>query len=186
MIFLSAGHNYKKPNPDPGAMATHNGITYKEADLTIELRDLIAMELDKLGAKYILDRDDESLADYLKRIKPGDASVLCELHFNSAAKLATGVETIVKTAPTVDEMKLAAELNQAIVIETGLFNRGVKTEAQSHRGRLAVLHTAAGISVLPEICFINNPMDIGKYQSAKKLIAWRFAAVLSKYDKLYV
>ena len=65
MIFISAGHNPKGIKIDPGAV----GNGFKEADIAVEFRNLVARELSKLGAKFITDKDDERLADYLKRIQ---------------------------------------------------------------------------------------------------------------------
>lgn len=184
MIFISAGHHFNPQGADPGAMATHDGKLYKEAELTRELRDLVTTELTRLGAPFITDRDYETLQQYIARIKPGSGSVLCELHFNAApAATATGVEVIVKKEPELEERGLGIELCSAIVSEMRIFNRGVKTEDKSHRGRLAILHTAAGISILPEICFITNPRDMMSYETAKHAIAIHIAALLVKYDK---
>lgn len=93
MIYLSAGHNKRLAGADPGAV--YGNI--KEADLTVELRDLIIEKLTGLNAKFITDSDDETLQAYIARIKPGSGSVLCELHFNSSVNLASGTETIIKT-----------------------------------------------------------------------------------------
>lgn len=184
MIFISAGHHFNAAGADPGAIATYDGILYKEADLTLELRDLIAKELDILNASYITDRDHETLTQYLARIKPGAGSLVCDLHFNASANLATGTEVIVKQHANSNERKLATALCNAVAAEARIVNRGVKTEAQSHRGRLAVLNTAAGISILPELCFISNPKDLAAYQAVKAGIARRFAAILKYYDDI--
>ena len=178
MIYLSAGHFFG----DPGAI---NATGVKEADLTMELRSLIAAELTKLGASFVLDKDTENLSQYISRIKPGSGSVVCDIHFNAGQPTANGVETLVKTGANHGENLLAAEINKVLVDVCGLRNRGVKTEADSHRGRLGILHTAAGISVLPEICFISNVSDLGRYQGKKEAVAKGIAAALKKYDDLY-
>ena len=178
MIFISAGH-FKK---DPGAVA--NG--YKEAELTIEFRDLIIAELEKLGAKFISDRDDENLGEYLGRIKTGNGSVVCEIHFNAAAPSATGVEVIIPNRYTTEEFDCAAELALAIQSSTGLVLRGrkgVKSESETHRGSLALMRKE-GITVLPEMCFISNINDLNKYFSKKNEIAAKFAEILTKYEAL--
>ena len=53
-IFLSAGHG----GNDVGAV----GNGYKEADLTIELRDLTLKYLKQLGAKVVIDDNKNALA----------------------------------------------------------------------------------------------------------------------------
>jgi N-acetylmuramoyl-L-alanine amidase len=175
MIYLFAGHNKR----DPGTTGV-DGIT--EAELAIELRDMIAAELADMGANFILDNDNETLTQLITRIKPGIASVLCDLHFNSAAQLATGTECLVADNAHQRSHSLALELQQTIISATGFFNRGVKTEKNSHRGRLGILHTAAGMAVLAEICFINNPKDLATYHKNKGVLAKRMAIVLKRHD----
>lgn len=178
MIYLFAGHN----NNDPGATGV-DGIT--EAELTKELRDMIAAELTAMGVKFILDNDNETLTQLILRIKPGSGSVLCDIHFNSAAQLATGTETLIAEKGDNKSHKLAVELQQVMISSMGLFDRGVRTEKNSHRGRLGILHTAAGCAVLAEICFINNPVDLDAYQKNKGILAKRMAIVLKRHDDLY-
>lgn len=177
MIFLSAGHH----NADPGAI----GNGYKEADLTKELRDLIVKEIKRIGGQVITDDDKETLAQYIGRIKPGSGSVLCELHFNSVADpKATGVECLHADAGSADSKRLSAEISNTISQSLGIKDRGAKSESQSHRGRLAILRTPAGIACLPEICFISNPDDVRKYQEKKTQLAACIAHILVAYDKL--
>lgn len=177
MIFLSAGHF----NQDPGAV----GNGYVERDLTIELRGLVLGEIQKLGGSVVLDDDRESLAKYISRIKPGFGSVVCELHFNAAGSAsATGAEVLYPQSGSLLSIDLAKELTLAISSTLGIVSRGAKSESESHRGRLAILRTAAGISCLPEICFISSKSDMVAYQNNKKVLAKRIAEILVKYDKV--
>lgn len=181
MIYLSAGHHFKAPKADPGAV----GSGYKEADLTRELRGLVAAYLTRLGASYILDKDSENLDDYLKRIKPGSGSVVCELHFNASANArSTGGEVIHKDGADANARALAGSIALHISETLGIKNRGAKPETVSPHKRLAVLHTVAGISVLPEICFITNAKDIASYQLNKDFLAERIALALKAADDL--
>lgn len=177
MIYISAGHHDK----DPGAVSKK----YKESDLNIELRDLIIKELDKLGAKYIKDKDWETNTQYQGRIKPGSGSVLLDIHFNSSSNTsATGVETIVATDANVNSKNLAKDILQDVVEETKLKSRGVKSEKESHRGRLGILHTKSGMSVLLEVAFISNDKDIEAYKKSLNTLPVRIAKTLKKYDDL--
>lgn len=181
MIYPSAGHNLSGPKVDPGAVA--NG--YKEATLTAELRDLVIAALKDTKTPFICDKDSETLSQYISRIKPGQGSVVCDIHFNaSESEKATGVEVIVKAGANEIEIELASEICSMITKFTGLVNRGVKDEKQSHRGRLGILHTAAGISVLIEVCFISNKTDMMAYNKNKAEIAKGIASLLIKYDAL--
>lgn len=180
MIYLSAGHNHKPVKPDPGAV----GNGYKESDLTIELRDLIAKEITAKGYPFIIDKDAETLAEYVARIKPGSGSVVCEIHFNAGPVSATGVEVLYR-ATDKDSKALADEMAFSLSHIMNMANRGGKDESMSHRGRLAILHTAAGTAVLPEICFISNKTDMEKYQKNKNAIAASIATLLIKYENMF-
>lgn len=183
MIYLSAGHHLN----DAGAVS--NG--FKESLLCIELRDLIKVELDKAGYTYISDRDYETLTTYLNRIQPGSGSVMCEIHFNAASSgAATGVEVIYpekeyhNTNQLLASTQLAKELSEEIAEVLNLVNRGAKKESQTARKSLAVLKTKAGISILPEICFISNPRDMESYQRNKGKVAKIIASYLIHYENL--
>lgn len=172
-IYLSAGH-YDK---DPGATA--NG--YVERDLATELRDLIVPKLG--GYRVITDKDSESLSQYLKRIKPGEASVVVEIHFNAATPKATGAEVLVADNHNKISWDLAGDLSTGIASSLCIPNRGVKTESDSHRGRLAFVRQP-GACALIEVCFITNPSDMGKYEQYKEELVDRIAGVLKRYDDM--
>lgn len=177
MIYISAGHH----NADPGAV----GNGYKEADLNKELRNAVIKELDLMKVKYIIDKDSETNTQYQRRIKPGSGSVLFDIHFNSSSNAtATGTEMIVAKNANKESKDMAKELLDVTVKLTGLRSRGVKTEADSHRGRLGILHTGAGISVLAEIAFISNKSDILAYKKALPELAKAYAKILKKYEDL--
>lgn len=182
-IFISAGHvsDPKSPKYDPGAIS--NGQT--EASLTKELRDLIIPYLEERGSRVVKDLDAESLGQYISRIKPGTGSVLCDIHFNAGQPTANGVEVLVKDGAENAEIQLGIEICKAANKTCGLKSRGVKSEKQSHRGKLGVLHTKAGISVLVEVCFITNESDLDKYQAGKTELAKAVADLLYKYDAVY-
>lgn len=177
MIFLSAGHHLK----DPGA----SGSGFVERDLTIELRDLIVKHLQRLGARFVLDKDTETLQQYLDRIQTGSGSVVCELHFNAAGPTAKGTEVVVPDDSTPAERDLAAALCALGQNALGLHNRGVIPEAKTARKRLAIMRES-GINVLIEVCFISNPADMTKYEEGKELYAAGIAEQLKKFDDLIV
>lgn len=179
MIFLSAGHHFKAGKADPGAVS--NG--YKENELTRELRDLAVAAILRKGGDVITDKDSETLGEYTSRIKPGSGSVVCEIHFNASANpQATGTESLFKTGADLMSRQLSAEISKMVSGLTGLRDRGAKSEEESARGKLAILRTKAGLSCLPEICFISNKTDMEKYQAAKHEIAECLADILIIYD----
>lgn len=178
MIFLSAGHHDK----DPGAVSGK----FIERDLTKESRGLIEFHLDP--KQVIKDKDFETNAQYQSRIKPGSGSVLFDIHFNSAGATATGTECFVNKKDFADKnslsYKMAAEICEVTSKMLGITNRGVKSEAQSQHPRIGVLNLGAGVSVLWEICFISNPLNMAKYTQFKRELNKEVALILKKYDAL--
>lgn len=179
-IFLSAGHS----NADPGAI----GNGYKEADLTKELRGLVACEIVKDTTIVLsLDQDMWTSGETARKVallsKEGD--VLCDIHFNAATPQATGTEVIIPDENTIMENKIAAELSAGIASILGIRNRGVKTESQTARGKLVFMRPK-GRNLLIEVCFISNPTDVQSYQEKKADVAKFIATTLIKYTKIAV
>lgn len=179
MIFISAGHHLS----DSGAVSKCRGGV-KESSLTIIQRDLICKELDVMGVKYISDRDVETLGQYLSRIKPGNGSVLLELHFNASSNnSATGIETLIADDASIESKKFAKEVNDVTVKVLKLKDRGVKSEADSHRGKLGFMR-GSGVRALLEICFISNCQDVDSWFDNKEILAKEIAKVLIKFENL--
>ena len=178
--FISAGHNLYGIKPDPGAV----GNGYKEASLTIEFRDLVIKECLKLGMKVVQDKDDERLGSYLERIKTGSGSVVVEYHFDASDKpSATGTTGLIEAEADRLDKAFAKELTDSTASILGIKNRGVITEAQSHRGSLGLMREE-GIIALIEICFISNINDIKAYQLNKNKLAIEHAKIIKKYEDL--
>lgn len=184
MLFLSAGH-YKK---DPGAVA--NGV--QENNLTIELRNLIVIELQKLGKiierDFKIDNDNWDLRTYLANIHTGSGSVVFEIHFDSASSsTATGTTMIIParewTREFIIEQQFGKEIVDVCSTVLGIKNRGVIDETESHRGRLGLMRES-GINGLLEVCFISNSNDLKAFNQYKQILAARIAPILIKYDNL--
>lgn len=178
MIYVLAGHH----NRDSGAV---NKEGVKESVITKLFRDKVVSHLRSWGIPFIIDNDNETLAQVTKRIKPGTGSVLCEFHLNASDRVdAKGTEVFVKDGPKPSEKALAADIAHAISTHCNIYNRGVKTESQSPRKKLAILHTEAGISVLVELCFITNKEDMRLFRLGMDSLAERIAELLIKYDAI--
>jgi N-acetylmuramoyl-L-alanine amidase len=183
MIYISAGHNSKSKTipQDPGAV-NKNGL--KEGDLTIEFRDMVKSELDKLGVKYISDTEEENLKMYLDRIKPGNASVVIEYHFDAAdSAQASGCTAIVEADADRLDKAFASELAAITAVTLGIHNRGVMSETLSHRGRLGLMREE-GIICLVELGFITNAYDITAYNVHKHDLAVLHAKIIQKYETM--
>lgn len=180
MIFVSAGHNPGGLKVDPGAI----GNGKREADLTVEFRNLVLEELKKKCISFVSDNDTERLGQYLKRINTGNASVVLEFHFDAAASPnATGTTVLIGSDSDEHDKAFAKELVEAAASILMIKNRGVLSETESHRGRLGLMREK-GIIALLEICFISNPADLSAYEKYKKYLAERIAAILIKYENL--
>lgn len=182
MVFISAGHNSKSSaiRQDPGAV-NKNGI--KEGDLTIEFRDLVCAQLDKLKVKYVKDTEEENLSAYLKRIDTGNGSVVIEYHFDAGPETATGTTGLIEAEADRLDKSFAKEITDSVASLLQIKNRGVISEAQSHRGRLGLMREE-GIICLCEICFITNPNDLKAYNDYKDLLAIAHAAIIQKYEAM--
>lgn len=181
-VFISAGHNPRGIKVDPGAI----GNGFKEADLNVEIRNLVITQLKSKGIKVISDNDDERLADYLKRIKTGNGSVVLEFHFDAAASpSATGTTALYGNDADRLDIAFATELAATTSRILGIKNRGAISEAQSHRGSLGLMRKE-GIVALLEIGFISNPNDLKQYQKNKVALAIEIANIVKRYEDLIV
>jgi N-acetylmuramoyl-L-alanine amidase len=180
MIYISAGHNPKGLRPDPGAI----GNGFHEADLTVEFRNLVVAILRGKKIEVITDKDDERLGTYLERIKTGNGSVVLEFHFHAAASAtATGTTALIGNDADRLDKAFAKELVDANASILGIKNRGVKTEADSHRGSLGLMREQGTVALL-ELCFISNSEDLRKYQQNKNASASKIAEIVERYEKL--
>lgn len=177
-VFISAGHNTKGQR-DPGAVSKY-GV---EAEKTAEFRNIVNGIAKGLGLKVITDRDDEKLSDYLKRIKTGSGSVVLEFHFDAGPETASGCTVIVGSdADRLDKL-FADEIAKTTAEVLGIKNRGVISEALSHRGRLGLMREQGTVALL-EIAFISNKSDMIKYEANKFELASRIAKIVKKYEDL--
>lgn len=174
--FISAGHHLK----DSGAVS--NG---RQENLeAIKFRDIVVKMCRNLGVHVITDDDKETLSQYLERIKTGSGSVVLEFHFDAAANpAATGTTCLVGNDSDRLDKAFAKELVDANAKILQIKNRGVITEAQSHRGRLGLMREQ-GIVALLEICFISNPNDMKAYDSNQYMLAAEIAKIVKKYDDM--
>jgi N-acetylmuramoyl-L-alanine amidase len=182
-IFISAGHS-NKSGQDRGA----SGNGFIEGELAVELRNLIASELKKLGINPIMDKDNSILSESLTFFKnlTTNTCIVLDIHWNAAAT-ATGTETLIPAQNTEFERSLAGRLSQSVSNRLGIPMRGrhagvqgVKSEADSHHGRLGWMRLT-GENVLMEVCFISNPNDMKSYQANKLKLAEDIAKVLYEF-----
>lgn len=174
--FISAGHHLR----DSGAV----GSGTQENLEAIKFRDIVVNYCKSFGLQVITDNDNETLAQYLTRIKTGIGSVVVEFHFDAAANnTATGTTCIVGNDADRLDRSFAKELVDTTAKVLGIRNRGIITEAQSHRGRLGLMREQ-GIVALLELCFISNPSDMAAYNANQYTLGAEIAKIIKKYDDI--
>lgn len=172
-LFISAGHG----GSDPGAI----GNGYKEAELTIEFRNILVAELRTFGIEAITDPDNNFTSKTLAwlRGKFGSKDILFDIHFNAGVPAAHGTEVIVPNTSSQFEKDMATEICAAFAT-FGFRNRGVKPESETARKSLAWMKPSAE-NVLIEIGFITNETDMKLYQANKRGMARKLANILKTY-----
>jgi N-acetylmuramoyl-L-alanine amidase len=170
-IYITAGHG----GTDPGAIG--NGL--KEADLTLELRDLIISKIK--NKKVYSDANTDPLAKVLNwlRSKISINDLIIDIHFNAGVASANGTEVLIPAKSSTFEKELALKLSNTISTTLNIKNRGVKTELDSARGKIGILNINCE-NILIEVCFISNINDITKYQKNKEILATNIAKIIDE------
>ena len=176
--FASGGHDLR----NVGAEA--NG--YHEEKEMIIFRNKVIEKYKQLypTSKIVSDTDYEKLADYLKRIKTGEGSVVVEFHmdFFSNSKI-SGISAWVGDDADKLDKQFAAEFCSIGASTLGIPNRGVHPESESFHKKLGLMREK-GIVCLVEIVPISNKEDIEKFHTHIDALAFEFCKIINKYDNL--
>lgn len=180
-IAISAGHS-TNPKRDRGA-ASGNLI---EGDLAAKFRKKLILYINNKGYSVLADSDDTILADSLKYFtgKTNEKTIVLDLHFNAATANAKGVETIIPSIYSKEELQIAGKLSSIVstTLETPLRGsvktiNGVKTELETHHGKLGWMRIS-GINVLVEFEFITNPTRMATYVNNEDKLVQQFGDYL--------
>lgn len=174
-VFISAGHS----STDPGATSADG--RYREADLALRLRDLIATRLRSWSVAAVTDgRDGENapLRDAVELAKRTDGPAI-EIHFNAGPPGASGVEVLCHP----ERKKLAQEIAAAIAKWTRSPLRGDRGWRPANAGahRRVAFCDAGGLVI--EVAFITNADEIETAVIHEAQIAAAVAAVLAEAIK---
>ena len=181
LIILSAGHT-NVIGRDRGA----SNKNFIEGELTVEFRELVFIELKKLGLNPIKDSNNSSLKEsinYFKKYFSKD-SINIEYHFNSFNNSATGTEVIIPNNPSKLEKLIAKDLAEITskILKIPLRKiTGVITELESHHGKLGWMRPK-GENIVPELCFISNDNNMESFQENKFLLAKEHAKIIYYYS----
>lgn len=176
-VFLIAGHN--------GEGTGANGFI-DEGKETIVLRDLIAKNLYEMGIVVIKDDNLTPLTKAVQwlRNQITKKDICIDIHFNASTKpQVSGTEIFIPENATNDEKELANILLISITNILGTNNRGVKTEKQTNRGKIAMLSGFDCCNILLEVCFVSNKADADAYNSCKKELAYELALDILEYSR---
>ena len=168
-FVVTAGHS----NVDPGAVT--NGE--KEADIAVELRNIIALKLKDLGHVCITDgvgSENQTLSEAMKLI---GSNLAIELHCNASTNIsARGVESI-----SLPRRKIVSQkLSKAIADVTGDKIRGDNgwiDQSKSARGKLGFVNNGG---IIVELFFLSNNESLQTYEAKKWLVAQAIVDVLVK------
>jgi N-acetylmuramoyl-L-alanine amidase len=169
-VLISAGHSQS----DPGAV---NG-KYKEATLTLLMRDRIALSLYNKGVPTLTDGVDGHNDPLKKAIALANITqpLAVEIHFNSGSQEATGVECLSKPI----NMLLAQQLSKAVHDVLGIPMRGNEGWKPDNSGQHHRLGFCDAGGVILEVCFISNLDDMASYVHKKAEVAEAVAKVLAR------
>lgn len=168
-VLVSAGHS----NVDPGACA--NGR--READITVEFRNMVAFYLQREGIPHLLDgtgTDNYPLPRAAALAREADIAV--EFHCNASSGRAGGCEALSDSGDSA----LAGALCKAVADALRITNRGAKPENSGQHTHLAFVR-AGGIIL--ELLFITNAGDLEAYDARKWLAAQAVADVLARASR---
>lgn len=148
-IFIDPGHG----GNDSGAVGP-TGLREKDVNLNIAIN--VRQILENFNIDASLTRSDDSRVELLERVKMANNSstdYFISIHINSATNSkATGTETYAYPY-SVKGIELAKHIQNNLVNEIGLSDRGVKT------ADFYVLRETNMTSALVEVAFINNPEE---------------------------
>lgn len=160
-IGIDPGHGYSNKAPgvyDPGAGGKAAAGNW-EADIVL----LWALELEAAcrarGVLTWMSRDDRTDPDPLgtrdNRAQAAGCNLFVSIHTNAGAAAANGTETFYRDDP---DRRWANIVHETTIDVLGLRDRGIKTEEQTHAGRLAVLSFGPP-ACLVELGFITSTKD---------------------------
>lgn len=186
-IVLDAGHGGK----DSGAVAEDKTT---EKSLTLRLAPRVESLLRQRGYNVIMTRTTDefiALSERAAIANRNNADIFVSIHFNSAgSSSAYGIEVLYASENDVDrkinagdQTRLAREVLNAVLKETGANSRGIK-----NRPELAVLRRTNMTACLIEGGFMSNPDELEKIKSDSYLDKLAIGIVngIESYNRKYM
>lgn len=180
IVCLDAGHG----GSDSGATSTDGKRLEKDDNLTLTLK--VKDELEKMGVKVVLTRDDDStvsLKDRCRTANKKHCDLFVAIHRNSSAK-GTGIEAWISRIEKNGEKQTAKKMVASLCEVTGLENRGVKRGYRDLSANNYYVNSNTNMpSILLEVGFITNETDNKAFDEKLDENALAIAKVI--YDSLY-
>lgn len=130
VVALDVGHGWNtSPKWDAGAEG--NGLTEYELNRAVAYR--VKQLLESVGARVaVFDYHDPAVRLTLRQkgSRAGDvkANVFVSIHHNAFNSHAQGTETLLETAATAEDVKLATKIHARLIEHVGLRDRGIKRQ----------------------------------------------------------
>lgn len=171
---VTAGHDDNEPGNTWGG--------HREADLMLQLRDIVAAKLRDKGHEVLEDGRDKQnlpLRDAIRLVSQVDIAI--ELHTNALTASSAGVEVVAAAQHKLLAQKLAVAIGTTL--EIPLRRTGGWYPLEQHikdRNFTAGFCRAGGLIV--EVFFQSNPVELQKYLARYYLVASAIANTLSSHS----
>ena len=138
---------------------------------------------DILHTDNILHTEDKNNSVREKESSVRETTFLIDIHFNAHSNPnARGTEAIVANDATTLELRFASHLAHTTADALNIPLRCIKSESQTPRKRLAMLHLTPQ-SIILEICFCTSPEDVEAYRNNREklaaVLAWAIAELVT-------
>ena len=146
-LFINPGHG----GNDPGAVSINK---YYEAAIVKNIADLLVEKLKKNGYVFKLYQQKHNVFEVSKEENKDNYTHFISIHCNKATnKNAHGIEVLYCKGSTKGA-KYAQIMQDELVKNTKLFNRGIKERSELH-----VLKRTKAPAILIELGFLSNPQE---------------------------
>lgn len=156
IVCLDAGHG----GSDCGATSTDGTRLEKDDNLALTLK--VKAELEAMGVKVVLTRNDDSDVTLKERCKIANkkhCNLFVAIHRNSS-ETGSGFEAWIPDVEKGNEKKTAEKLLKALNDVDGLANRGVKSGYRDSSANNYYINANTNMpSILLEVSFITNVTD---------------------------
>lgn len=179
IIVIDPGHGGKDPGTVKGS--------YSEKAITLKVGTLVKQKLEAAGAKVFMTRTGDTYPSLQDRVDFTDANygeIFVSIHVNSASSTsAQGTETYyaVTTGDMYQEdIDLATFVNNQIVTNLGMKNRGVKEQ------QYYVIRNQLIPAILVELGFLTNDSDRNKLTNERYMELYAesiYKGILQYYTK---